>query len=161
MFILIYRNVIINRSITAGIEKICALKDRSFYGVFNPDICNSMICLQEMQLSSIFENQKDYDEKVKFLKSEILQMLGNAALIIQSENQDDVASVKNTYVTYQGGGKWLGVFTDVLALNVYTKNLCKHSKVRLSDVINEMKKDDTLSGIVVNPGRENFLIERK
>lgn len=156
-----YRNVIINRSITAGIEKICALKDRSFYGVFNPDICNSMICLQEMQLSSIFENQKYYDEKVKFLKSEILQMLGNAALIIQSENQDDVASVKNTYVTYQGGGKWLGVFTDVLALNVYTKNLCKHSKVRLSDVFNEMKKDDTLSGIVVNPGRENFLIERK
>ena len=68
------------------------------------------------------------------------------------------------HVQFANGKKFIGLFTDQWALNRYYRKQVLLSVVvpgLIRDIYDMIKDDDKVSGIIINPGREEYIMTKE
>ena len=120
-------------------EKVFSLPKRSEYGIIHPELCREMRTYR----------QKESDDT----ETRITEQLKNAVMMITDDCPDYPCS---------DGTALKVLFTDRFALKRYTGRTAPDhtSENLLRETYEEIKNDDHYSGIIINPGREEYIFPR-
>lgn len=141
-------------------------------GTSSPEICRTMIVLNQIH-DNILNNTKkenrelnqDEMQQISRLSQGIIEALLKTKLILPGGKPDENGGVKVSIplANFPDGSKWLAMFTDKSALKRYITNE-DVTPVSLPNLLLDQYKnfrnDDSISGILINPGREQFRVPK-
>ena len=149
----------VNNQYVAALSYLPVYDENADYGIVCPTACNYMICYKERELAlecdedaSGQERSEEETAKQKALFNGIVRELGHRVLLLPDEKHRK-KSIENKHV--------LVVFTDRFALNIYDPtSSMSTSETDLDELYRLAEEDETIMGIVVNPGREDFRMKK-
>lgn len=168
-----YKAVNINGETVVKVEDIYETKPISAYGNICVESCVRMIDYKQtaamINSKAKSENRDLNQDEIEHLNQQSyavsVSLLKNTlCLPVKAENEmpQNIVSIVVPLVFFKDGQKFIGLFTDQGALNRYYRKSV--SCVVLPDLIrdqyNEIKNDDTVSGILINPGREEYMMTK-
>ena len=166
-----YQSVNINGQTKVKIEDVYETKPLEAYGntciescirmVDYKQTCAMLIARAKKEKRNLNENeikqlnQQSYAVSVSLLKSSLL-------LLAEVENGIP-KSIYVPSVSFADGRKFIGLFTDQGAVNGYYQQAmsCVVFPNLICDQYEQCKNDDSISGILINPGREEYMITKE
>lgn len=166
-----YQSVSVNGQTKVKIEDVYEIKPIELYGNICIESCTRMIDYKQTQAMLVSRarrenrnlnenenkqlNQQSYAVSMSLLKSSLL-------LLAQIENGTP-QSVYAPCVSFADGRKFIGLFTDQGAVNGYYQKAmsCVAFPNLISDQYKQCKDDSSISGILINPGREEYMITKE
>ena len=123
---------------------------------------------QAMIISKARKEERNLTEdELKRLKQQSYSVSGaviNTSLLLPAEIENGtVKNISVPSVSFEDGRKFIGLFTDQGAINrYYNKNVsCVSLPDLVSDQYKQSKDDPSVSGIIINPGREEYLMTKE
>lgn len=166
-----YKAVNINGETIVKIEDIYETKPISAYGNICVESCVRMIDYKQtaamINSKAKSENRNLNEDEIKHLNRQSyavsVSLLKNTLCLPVKAENEMVKNIVVPFVYFEDGEKFIGLFTDQGALNRYYRKSV--SSVVLPDLIrdqyNKIKNDDTVSGILINPGREEYMMTKE
>ena len=165
-----YKTVNINGKTKVKIEDIYEAKPINTFGNICVESCVRMIDYKQtaamINSKAKAENRNLNEYEIKHLNQQSyavsVSLLGNTlCLPVESENEMSL-NMAVPLVYLEDGQKFIGLFTDQCALNRYYRKTvsCVTLPNLIRDQYNEIKNDDTVSGILINPGREEYMMTK-
>lgn len=165
-----YLGVIIDMGTRVPVTDIYTPGEAKEYGVINPSACSKMVFFNQMTAAytskAKAENRevtKEENIKINKVWADITETLIRSTLLLPAEKLEEKIRVKVPLTTFSNGTKWVAVFTDQGAVNLFHKK--NQTSAGVKDLIltqfKTIKDDDAVTGIIVNPGRESFRIPKE
>lgn len=155
-----YGSLVINNESLVKFSDLPVYKKNEDYGNVCPEACNYMISFKEQLLAIECDEKttgnartvKD-QHKLNALFEETVRILDQSTLLLP-EVQFRKMTFENKEVVM--------VFTDQFAIDAY-KNMSsiKFRKTTIDELYCIIEKDESISGIIVNPGREDFRMKKQ
>lgn len=137
-----------------------------------PEACRTMIVLNQIHSNALNTAKKENRElnsdeirQISALSQGITEALIKAKLILPGEKlaENDNVKISIPVVSFADDSKWIAMFTDKSALMRYIQKQ-DVIPVALPNLLLEQYKnirnDEKISGIIINPGREQFRITK-
>ena len=166
-----YQSVNINGQTKVKIEDIYETKPIEAYGNVCIESCTRMIDYKQTQAMIVSkakeENRNLNDDEIKQLNRQsyaVSVSLLKTSLLLPAEIDNGVLkTISVPLVSFADGRKFIGLFTDQGAINGYFKKTvsCVAFPDLISDQYNECKDDTNISGILINPGREEYMMTKE
>lgn len=168
-----YKAVNINGETIVKIEDVYETKPTDTYGNICVESCVRMIdykqTLAMFNSKAKAENRNLNEDEIKHLNRQSyavsVSLLENT-LCLPAEFGNELSQNINIVfplVCFENGQKFIGLFTDQGALNRYYRKSV--SCVVLPDLIrdqyNKIKNDNSICGILINPGREEYMMTKE
>lgn len=165
-----YKVVNVNGQTKVRIDDVYEIKPIRTYGNICVESCVRMIDYKQTLASLLSRartekrdlsesenkrlNQQSYAVSVSLLK--------NTLLLPAEQENGMLKEIFVPLVSFGDGRKFVGLFTDQGAINRYYRKSV--SSVALPELIrdqyDEIKNDNTVSGIIINPGREEYIMTK-
>lgn len=165
-----FKKVIIDMNCCVNINELFEFD--AAQGTSSPEICRTMIVLNQIHdniLSTAKKENRELNQEemqqISRLSQGIIEALLKAKLILPGDtpSEDGTVKVSIPLANFPDGSKWLAMFTDKSALKRYIQN-DDANPVSLPNLLLDQYKnfrnDDTISGILINPGREQFRVPK-
>lgn len=165
-----YKLVNINGETKVKIEDVYETQPIRAYGNICVESCVRMIDYKQTRASLVAKameekrngltkdeadhlNQRAYAVSVSLLKN---------TLLVPAEQKNGKIIVSVPLVQFADGEQFVGLFTDQGAVNRYYKKAvsCVAFPNLIKDQYNRIKNNSTVSGILINPGREEFKLTK-
>lgn len=166
-----YQIVNINGQTKVKIEDIYETRPIEAYGNVCIESCTRMIDYNQTQAMLISrakeENRNLNENEIKHLNQQSyavsVSLLKNALLLPAETENGMPKNISVPLVSFADGRKFIGLFTDQGAINGYYKKpvSCVAFPNLISDQYNECKDDANISGILINPGREEYMMTKE
>ena len=166
-----YKSININGQTKVKIEDVYEIKPLHTYGNICIEACARMIDYKQTQAMIISKARKEErnltEDELKRLKQQSYSVSGaviNTSLLLPAEIETGtVKNISVPSVSFEDGRKFIGLFTDQGAINrYYNKNVsCVSLPDLVSDQYKQSKDDPSVSGIIINPGREEYLMTKE
>ena len=161
-----YKLANINGKTKVKIEDVYETKPISAYGNICVESCVRMIDYQQTRASlianAVEEKRKDLTEdEADHLNRQsyaVSTSLLKETLLVPAEQKNGSIIVSVPLVHFADGEQCVGLFTDQGAVNRYYKKAvsCVAFPGLIKDQYNRIKNNSTVSGILINPGREEY-----
>ena len=150
-----FSSMVVNNKYTVNLCDLPVYDENADYGSVCPMACNSIISYKERMLAfecdeAVQDRERSWQdlEKQKALFKGVVQSLGDSILLLPKEGQRKKLIGNKTLLI---------VFTDKFALKAYKEvDSATMTEVTMEDLYNIAETDESISGIIVNPGREAF-----
>lgn len=161
-----YKLVNINGKTKVKIEDVYKTKPISTYGNICMESCVRMIDYKQTRAS--FAVKAAEEKRKEFTKDEadhlsrqsyaVSTSLLKDTLLVPAEQKNGKLIVSVPLVHFADGEQCVGLFTDQSAVNRYYKKAvsCVAFPGLIKDQYNNIKNNNTVSGILINPGREEY-----
>ncbi len=166
-----YKSVNINGQTKVKIGDIYEIKPLESYGNICIEACTRMIDYKQTQAMLISKARKEErnltEDELRHLKQQSYAVSGaviNTSLLLPAEIEDGMPkNISVPFVSFEDGRKFIGLFTDQGAINGYYNKYvsCAAFPDLISDQYKQSKDDPSVSGIIINPGREEYLMTKE
>lgn len=167
-----YKDVIIDVGTKISFSELYIPKDKSVYGIINPTACGKMIFFNQLVTSytdkANAENRSVTAEENIQINRVLIDitetLIRSEALLLPAEKTENgKILIKNIVVKGPDGKKWVAMFTDQIAINMFFKKNQPAVKFRnpVLEQFKVIKNDAEIEGIIINPARESFRIPSK
>ena len=165
-----YKVVNVNGQTKVKIDDVYEIKPIRTYGNICVESCGRMIDYKQTLASLLSRaraekrdlsesenkrlNQQSYAVSVSLLK--------NALLVPAEQENGMLKEILVPFVSFGDGRKFVGFFTDQGAINRYYRNPVSSAALPdlIRDLYDKIKNDNTVSGIIINPGREEYMMTK-
>lgn len=166
-----YQSVNINGQTKVKIEDVYEVKPIESYGNICIESCGRMIDYKQTQASFVSkakeENRNLNENEIKQLNQQSyavsVSLLKNSLLLPAEMENGTPKKISVPLVSFADGRKFIGLFTDQGAINgYYRKNTsCVAFPDLIRDQYKQCKEDNAISGILINPGREEYMMTKE
>lgn len=166
-----YQSVNINGQTKVKIEDVYETKSIGTYGNICVESCTRMIDYKQTQamfISKAKEDNRNLNEnEIKQLNQQSyavsVSLLKNSLLLPAETENGMPKNISAPLVSFADGRKFIGLFTDQGAINGYYKKpiSCVAFPNLISDQYKQCKDDNAISGILINPGREEYMMTKE
>ena len=165
-----YKVVNVNGQTKVKIDDVYETKPIRTYGNICVESCGRMIDYKQTLASLLSRaqaekrdlsesenkrlNQQSYAVSVSLLK--------NTLLLPAEQENGMLKKVFAPFVNFGDGRKFVGLFTDQGAINRYYRKSVPSAAFPdlIRDQYDKIKNDNTVSGIIINPGREEYMMTK-
>ena len=165
-----YEKVIIDGVVTVDLSELYSVKTQHEYGNVCIESRIRMIDYKQhlARVNYAAKNEKRElrtDEKGQLnnlMRDTIASLLENAFLLPAEVNNGIPKNISVPLIPFPDGTEYIGLFTDQYAINnYYNKAISSIAFPELiKDQYNSIKDDTKISGVLINPGREEFRLEK-
>lgn len=165
-----YTEVIIDMGTRVAITDVYTPGEAKEYGIINPSACSKMVFFnqmtamyQEKAKAESREISAEENRNINKVWADITETLIRSTLLLPADKEEDKIKVKVPLTTFTNGTKWIAVFTDQGAVNLFHKKLQTSATVKdlILTQFKTIKDDPNVTGIIVNPARESFRIPKE
>ena len=166
-----YQSVNINGQTKVKIEDIYETKPIELYGNVCIESCTRMVDYKQTQAMLISrakkENRNLNENENKQLNQQSyavsMSLLKSPLLLLADVENGMPKSISVPTVSFADGRKFIGLFTDQGAVNGYYQKAmsCVAFPNLICDQYKQCNNDASISGILINPGREEYMITKE
>lgn len=165
-----YKVVNVNGKTKVKIDDVYIIKPVSTYGNICVESCGRMIDYKQTLasfLSRARAEKRDLNEpENKQLNRQSyavsVSLLKDTLLLPAEQENGMLKKIVVPFVNFGDGRKFVGLFTDQGAINRYYRKSVPSAALPdlIRDQYDEIKNDSTVSGIIINPGREEYMMTK-
>lgn len=165
-----YKSVNINGKTKVKIEDVYKTLPIEQYGNICIESCTRMIDYKQTEAILVSRAKKEMrnlnEDEVKQLSSRSyaasVSLLKNTLLLPAETENGMPKTISVPIVPFADGRKFIGLFTDQGAINGYYKKAisCVAFPNLINDQYNKCREDANISGILINPGREEYMMTK-
>ncbi len=165
-----YKSVNINGKTKVKIEDVYKTLPIEQYGNICIESCTRMIDYKQTEAILVSRAKKEMrnlnEDEVKQLSSRSyaasVSLLKNTLLLPAETENGMPKTISVPIVPFADGRKFIGLFTDQGAINGYYKKAisCVAFPNLINDQYNKCREDAKISGILINPGREEYMMTK-
>ena len=165
-----YKSVNINGKTKVKIEDVYKTLPIEQYGNICIESCARMIDYKQTEAILVSRAKKEMrnlnEDEVKQLSSRSyaasVSLLKNTLLLPAETENGMPKTISVPIVPFADGRKFIGLFTDQGAINGYYKKAisCVAFPNLINDQYNKCREDAKISGILINPGREEYMMTK-
>jgi len=166
-----YKQVNLNGSIKAGLAEVCDVRPMEAYGNTCVEQCVGMVDYRQSQALRIMkakeENREFNEEDVQWLSRQswaVSKTLLECSLLLPAVVEDGkVISISTPLASFPDGSKYIGLFTDQFAIDTFFRQSTASVAVPnlIEDSYKKCENDDSVAGILINPGREEYKMTKE
>ena len=166
-----YQSVNINGRTKVKIEDVYKVKPLESYGNICIEACTRMVDYKQTHAMIVSkarkENRNLNENEIKQLNKqsyEVSVSLLKSSLLLPAEMESGMPkNISVPIVSFADGRQFVGLFTDQGAINGYYKKPvpCVALPNLIRDQYEQCKEDSAISGILINPGREEYMMTKE